>query len=530
MAIRVRELYSGDQEMLYRKMSSTSRRKSTATVMTMALAVAGTGMWGEARAHDGTDHDALGLVEFDTSCGEEAQAKFERGLLLLHHMMYTPSAEAFQEASNAQPDCAMAQWGLAMSSFHPLWPGGPTELEVARGNAAAARLRVMTPQTPREAAYIDAVLAFFDGDETPYPQRLSAWAASQRTVDEQFPDDIEAAAFDALAQMTVASRASDATREIADAGARLEALYVEMPDHPGIIHYAIHAYDHPALAEKGLRFAQDYDRIAPEVAHALHMPSHIFVRLGHWQEAAEWNDRSAAAALKHSTGDVVSNHYPHAMDYGIYARLQLGESQKAEEMLEEFLSTENIEDAFGSAYALASAPARIPLEQENWARAAALPTDIDAGITWDRFPQTVGIRWFAKGIGAARAGDRETAATALSELSVLRETLVARDLGYWVTLLDAQSTAVEAWLAYADGDEANAVATMREAADLEDSVGKSPVTPSAVLPVRELLGDLLMETGDAAGALEAYEAALRISPNRRRSVVGAEAARAAQGQ
>jgi tetratricopeptide (TPR) repeat protein len=462
----------------------------------------------------------LGEVEFEMSCTAAAQAPFERGLLLLHHMMYRQSAAAFEEAAAADPACAMAQWGIAMTKFHPLWPGGPTPEETAAGRAAADRLGGMDPGTAREAGYADAVLAFYEGEDVPYRARLAAWASAQRALAEEHPDDPDARAFASLAQMTVAPRGAEAVPELIESGERMDALRAEAPGHPGAYHYAIHAYDHPALAERGLEVSRAYLDIAPEVPHALHMPTHIFTRLGLWEEAVELNLRSAAAVLDQSGDDVIVDHYPHAVDYAVYAHLQLGRPDEARKVLADMETHDGLEDTFGTAYAAAAAPARIPLETGDWAAAAALPAELHPAVTWDRYPQAVAIRWFAKGLGAARAGDAEAARAALGELEALGEVLRERDARYWLALLEAQTKAIRAWTAMAENDPEAAIALMREAAEIEDGVGKAPVTPGHVLPARELLGDLLREAGRTDEAAEAYEASLATAPNRSRSLAG----------
>lgn len=469
---------------------------------------------------DGLNTAELGEVEFATSCNPTAQPAFEIGLLLLHHMMYRQSASAFEVASKSDPDCAMAQWGIAMTKFHPLWPGGPSPEETEAGRAAIARLAEMDHGTPREAAFIEAAQAFYEGGDKTFRERLVAWSAKQRQIDDAFPDDPEATAFSALAKLTVAPRGPEAVPVLSDAGARMDVLRKMAPLHPASYHYAIHAYDHPALADRAFEIARGYDMLAPEVPHALHMPSHIFTRLGLWQESAAWNARSAAAVLAQSDGEVIADHYPHAMDYAVYAHLQAGDAEAAGVLLAELRAHENLEDSFGSAYAEAAAVARLPLEQDDWTGAAALLVDLNPAISWDRFPQAVAIRCYAKGIGAARAGDLAAAGDALAELAELGEVMEARELGYWLSLLEAQSKSIEAWIALSEGDTDRAVKLMREAADVEDMAGKAPVTPGHVLPARELLGYLLLEVGDAAGATEAYQAVLSVSPNRRRSLAG----------
>ncbi len=498
--------------------------RTTAAVGVAVLAI------GPASAHsldamlEGLDPATLGEVDFATSCITEGQEAFEFGLLLLHHMMYRQSAAAFEAAAEADPDCAMAQWGIAMTKFHPLWPGGPTPEETAAGQAAAARMAQLESGTGREAAYVEAVQAFYAGEGLTFRERLAAWAGKQRELGAAYPDDLDAVAFHALAQLTMAPRGPDAVPVLRDAGGRMDALREKAPRHPGGYHYAIHAYDHPALAEMGLEVARGYDNIAPEVPHALHMPSHIFTRLGLWEESADWNARSAAAVLSQAGDGILADHYPHAIDYAVYAQLQAEDVTAAQALLDDLADHANIEDTFGSAYATSAAPARILLETDDWATAAAMPTDMSPAITWARYPQAVAMRWFAKGLGAARSGDSDAALAALAELSGLRDTMADRDMGYWVALTEAQIASIEAWIALNEGDSNLARALMTDAAEKEDAVGKSPVTPGHVLPARELLGDLLLELGDKEAAAKAYEASLQVSPNRARSLRGLDTA------
>ncbi|MCK0101824.1 hypothetical protein [Pseudohalocynthiibacter sp. F2068] len=488
-------------------------------VSTMVLPLILIGATSGAIAQD--RHANLGEVHFETSCTEAGEAAFETGLLLLHHMMYRQSAKAFMDAEAADPNCAMAQWGIAMSKFHPLWPGGPTPEETAAGHTAAARLSEMDHGSAHEAAFIQAVLAFYQGEDVPYRTRLAAWAAEQRAVLDAFPKDHEARAFASLAQMTVAPKGPDAVPDLIESGARTDSLRADAPRHPGAYHYSIHAYDHPALANRGLDVARGYVSIAPDVPHALHMPTHIFTRLGFWEDSIALNTRSAKAAIDQSVGDAISNHYPHAVDYGVYAHLQLEQVDQAQEMLVGLEQSPNLENNFGTAYAAAAAPARIALEQSDWAAAAHLPSMLHPAVSWERYPQAVAIRWFAIGIGAARSGDGVIARDALAELAKLGSAMEEkRGMDYWLALLEAQSEGIKAWVAYTEWDNESAVTSMRKAAEIEDRVGKAPVTPGHVLPARELLGDLLMATGDMNGAAEAYQAALALSPNRHRSLLG----------
>lgn len=462
------------------------------------------------------DVSGLGRVDFDTSCSADAQAEFDDGITLLHHMMYLQAEAAFGRAAAVDPACAMAQWGIGMANFHPLWAGQPTEDETAQGLAAATRAAALAPGSDREAAYLDAMRAFYDAAPAGYRAQLAAWADAQRAVFDRFPEDVDAGAFAALARLATAPRDPGFTEQRA-VGGLLEELHARAPRHPGVYHYAIHAYDHQPLAELGLPFARGYEDMAPEVPHALHMPSHIFTRLGYWEEAAAWNRRSAAAALTMPAGDATSVHYPHAIDYGVYATLQLGDRAGAEAQVAALLGQARIQDNFGSAYALSAAPGRLALEQEDWPRAAALPVVPHDSLSWEAYPQTRANIWLAKGIGAARSGDAQAARAAEASLAELHAALAERG-GYWAELVDAQRQTVAAWAALADGDSEAALALMRDAADQEDRLGKSGVTPGHVLPARELLGDMLAELGRVGEARVAYEATLASTPGRRRSL------------
>ncbi len=475
--------------------------------------------------HSATDlraETALGQVAFPTTCNGDANAAFQNGLTLLHHMMYVQAEAVFNQAIAQDDNCAMLQWGVAMSNFHPLWPGQPSQGETERGTAAAAMLSSATNLSPVETGLVNAALKFYDSDNGGYRESITAWADAQSAAFEASPDDLDTAAFFALSQLATAPR-GDATMARQDAvGDLLDTLHQTNPDHPGVIHYAIHAYDNPPLADRGLHYAEIYDSIAPSVPHALHMPSHIFVRLGKWDETVAWNIRSAEAAMQQSHGEVVSAHFAHAIDYRIYAHLQRGEFDVAEAVLADFLSIPNHQPNFGSAYALAAAPTRTLLEAERWADAANLSDDMHPAIPWERFPQTVAMRVFARGIGAIRSGDSDKAGRALVKLGELRDGMLATKQDYWASLTEAQMLSIEAWRELAQGNTELAIQLQTKAAEIEDAAGKSPVTPSHVLPARELLGDMFTELGDEARARQAYYATLAHSPNRRRSRLAVE--------
>ena len=462
---------------------------------------------------------ALGSVAFPTTCSTPANVFFQKGLTLLHHMMYLQAEAAFNEGIEQDDSCAMLHWGVAMSNFHPLWPGQPSIAEAERGAIAAQALVGVTDLSPTEAGLVDSIHAFYAPADASYRERIAFWAASLKSAYAATPNDLDIAALYALSLLATAPRGDKTMEQIKTAGTLLDQLHDQAPSHPGVIHYAIHAYDNPTLAEHGLRYARLYDQIAPSVPHALHMPSHIFVRLGYWDEAIEWNRRSADAALAQPHGDLISGHYAHAMDYSIYAHLQRGDFEQAQVALDVFLAVEKHQPNFGSAYALAASPVRVLLEQEKWAEAAALPETMHPAIPWEKFPQCVSMNTFARGLGAIRSGDTEKASEVLKELAELRAVLDARELDYWKSLIEVQMLSIEAWRELALGNNELAIQLQTKAADLEDSVGKSPVTPGHVLPARELLGDLLTEMGRTEDARAAYQATLSLAPNRRRSML-----------
>lgn len=456
-------------------------------------------------------------VDFPTTCPTEADAAINEGLSLLHNMMYIEAEAAFGRAATADPNCAMAQWGISMANFHPLWPGTPSEAETLRGTAAEARLDAMTPGSDVEQAFADAAAAFYAPDHDGYRARLAAWAVAQQTAFEQNPDNIDAAALSALARLATAPRGPDRIEVIARIGDALEVLHEMAPDHPGVIHYAIHAFDNPPLRDRGLPYAEIYESAAPEAAHALHMPAHIFTRTGNWARSIDLNRRSAEAVLRNSE-DVIQTHYAHAIDYMVYAHLQMGQIAEATRLVDEMLSRNNHQVSFGGAYALAASPIRLLLEEERWADAASLSSDMHPSIPWENFPQTVAMRWFAIGLGAARINEVETARAAVEELRGLHDTMQEREQTYWARLTEAQILTVQAWIELAEGNDELALTQQTDAADLEDEIGTSPVTPGHVLPARELLGDMLSALGRHDEAAEAYRATLAQSPNRARSL------------
>jgi tetratricopeptide (TPR) repeat protein len=436
-------------------------------------------------------------------------------------MMYLQAEGEFGTVAELDPGCAMAHWGVAMTLFHPLWAEPSTD-ELKRGREAVRRAKALKPPTAREQGYIAAAKAFYrDWETRDHPMRIAAWEAAQKSVYDANPRDVDAGAFYALSHLATAPKGDKTFSHQRKAGALLEKLRAGAPRHPGLFHYTIHAYDNPMFAHRALEAARSYDKVAPDAPHAQHMPSHIFVRLGLWSDTIAWNARSAAAAMRQSPAGTVSLHYIHAMDYLIYAHLQRAQDGMAADALAEMNAVETYQDSFVSAYAIAAAQARYPLERRQWAEAAALPPRAHGTFPWEKYPWHESITWFARGLGAARSGDAAGARSAAGTLDTLYGRSVKAGQDYWAVLVDAQRKTVTAWAAFSEGKKDRAVEMMREAADIEDSVDKHPVTPGAVLPARELLGDMLLLAGRPAEALKEYDASLRVSPNRFNSLYGA---------
>ncbi|HVT44809.1 MAG TPA: hypothetical protein VMT00_10490 [Thermoanaerobaculia bacterium] len=483
----------------------------------------------EHHAHEHAKPEKLGKVDFPTSCNAAAQERFIRGVALLHSFWYPEAARTFQSAAEADPQCGMAWWGVAMSYYHPLW-APPNSEELKAGSEAAAKAKSIGAKTARERDYVAAINAFYrDHDKVEHPQRARALEQALERMTRAYPQDQEAKVFYALALNSTASP-TDKTYANQKKGAEiLNRFFESSPDHPGVAHYIIHSYDYPALAHLALPAARVYAKIAPSSAHALHMPSHIFVRLGLWDETVASNIDSANAG-RASLKEQKSGHFSwdelHAMDYMAYAWLQRGEDAKAKDLLEKVSRYESADvPNFAVGYAVAAIPARYALERRDWATAAKLEVGPPA-IAWSKFSYAEALTHFARGMGGARSGDLETARAAVARLDAIRGELESQKNTYWAGQVEIQRLAAAGWLARAEGKDKEAVSLLRQAADLEDSTDKHPVTPGSLLPAREMLADLLLELGKPAKALVEYETSLTSAANRFNSLSGA--ARAAQ--
>ena len=472
------------------------------------------------------DHK-LGLVEFNTSCGSEAQASFNLALELLHSFEYDEAEKAFAAAIDKNPGCAMAYWGVAMANFHPLWTP-PSELELKKGVKAVAIAQSIAKKTPREAAYIDAIAAFYNNwEHVDHRSRCIAFEKGMESVHAKYPSDNEATIFYALALTAAADPADKQFRSQRKAGHLLEALYPNEPNHPGIIHYIIHTYDYPELAALALPAARKYAAVAPSSAHALHMPSHIFTRLGLWDECISSNLASVASAQCYAQQAGIEGHWDeelHGLDYLTYAYLQKGQNALARKQCEYLKTIKKVSPLnFKVAYAFASIPARYSLENRRWKEAAHLPID-STTVPWHKFPWQEAILHFARLLGAVHISQLELAKAELVQLQDLHDRLVQEKDAYRANQVAIQLRAGEAWIHLLAGKNAEALVLMNQAADMEDQTEKHPVTPSEVIPARELLGDMLLQLHQPQQALEAYVASLRKHPNRFNGLYGAGAA------
>lgn len=465
---------------------------------------------------------SLGSVEMPMECAGSASDLARSGLALLHHMTYEGSRDAFAEAREADPSCAMAYWGGAMTFIHPLWSDPPTEEAFAAGADLAAAGLALDGLSDVEQAYLSTVNAYYSvGKQTVELPNLTAFAEAWTSVHERFPDDPEAALFHAVTQISIADPSDRSYERQRYASGVARGVLERIPDHPGAHHYVIHANDYPSLADRAVPVARSYAEIAPAVPHALHMPAHIMTRLGYWPESVDLNTRSSEAALQHPSGDMVSPQYHHAVDYLVYARLQQGDDEAARAWVDTIASLEGPHTAHPAvAYAFAAVPARYALERQQWTEAASLTPRTPADFPWERYPAMDAIAYFARGLGAARSGDDEIARAAMGELAILRDR-TAETAPYWSNQIEIQRLSIEAWIDYSGGRTEDAVAKMRRAAEMESATDKHPVTPGEVLPANELLGDMLLELGRYNEARAAYEQALERSPNRFNSLFGA---------
>lgn len=496
------------------------------------------------------DLRTAGKVDFPISGAAAVLPEFARGVALLHSFFYEEARRIFTAVSEQDPTCAMAQWGIAMTWWHPIWTP-PTADEMTAGKAAIDKAMAMIRPaerdygvtegtTDRERRFITALNAYYHAPDGPATgavgqschgpvgsrDRAVAYEKAMRELADKYPDDVEAQTFYSLGILAVGyATPNDTTLSKQGEAARiLEKLRTKNPNHPGITHYLIHSYDYPSLAERGLTAAQAYGSIAPWVPHALHMPSHIFTRLGMWEESVTANRAASEAARAYAVvrhRDATEAEELHALDYMAYSYLQEGQDGEAKKIVD-FAGTvrkSNPELEFSAAYALAAIPSRYALERNDWAGAAALT--IPNVPHWSSFPFMEALIEYAHALGRVHTGDLDGAQKAIDRMRQLREATTDPKFDYFKRHLDLQMQTASAWLAYGQGKKEEAVAVLRRMADAEDVLGKHPVSPGALVPVREQLGGLLLEMGQPKEAQRAFEAALKIYPGRFRGLYGA---------
>jgi tetratricopeptide (TPR) repeat protein len=486
----------------------------------------------EEHQHHGSS-EQIGKVNFVVSCSPQAQHNFNRAVAWLHSFEYGESERAFKEIETIDSQCAMAHWGIAMSLYHQLW-SPPSRAELEQGARAVQQAKQIGPKTSRERDYIDAIAQFYDDSQkSEHPTRAIRYERAMERLYERYPSDREAGVFYALALNATALATTPMDKSYAKqkkAAVILNRVLRLEPEHPGVTHYLIHSYDYPPLAQLALGAARNYARIAPASAHALHMPSHIFTRLGLWDEDIAMNIRSVNAGKQYAQRNHLEGAWDeqlHSMDYLAYAYLQQARDKEARAVLDELKSIQKTDPVtFKCAYSFAAIPARWALERRKWSEAAELKLE-PADFPWPRFLWAQAITHFARAIGAARSGDADKARHEISKLAEIQKLQTGVKDNYdWATQVEIQRRGAAAWLAKIEGRNQEALELMRSAADLEDSTDKHPVTPGAVVPARELLGDLLLDLNQATDARKEYERSLEVSPNRFNSLYGA--ARAAE--
>ena len=476
--------------------------------------------------HDHHAGQSLGSVTFTTSCAAAVQPDVNRAMAMLHSFWFQEANRAFTQVAAADSTCAIAHWGVAMTQWGNPFVRQPIPADrIKAGVAAAERAAALAPRaTHREQLYVDAALALWrDAEKVNHEERMARHEAAMEKLYAAHPEDAEAAMFYARAVIAHAPPADLEFKRQLYAASLLEPLFQRQPDHPGLAHYIIHTFDSPKLASHGLAAARRYAAIAPAAPHALHMPSHIFTRLGHWDESIETNRRSAAAEP-----DVASA--VHAHDYMVYAFLQQGRDGEARQIVSRTL--EATRDAPGKVYFYGAIlgynamalPSRYALERSAWGEAAQV-----AVPPGDAAPYVEAVARFTRAIGQARSGQSAAAKAEVQRLAALRDTLAARGDAYWATVVGAQRLAAEAWVAQAESRKADAADLARRGAELEETVEKHPITPGPLLPARELEADLLMELGRPADALRSYDLTLAREPGRARALYGAARAAARAG-
>jgi tetratricopeptide (TPR) repeat protein len=459
-----------------------------------------------------TDDDQFGKVHFSTSCNDQAQRRFDRAMRYQHSFWYRPAKEIFEQALQADPGCAIAYWGIALSLLsNPHVP--PPKDNLAQGLATLEKARSIGARTQRERDYTDALLVFYaDHDKLPHGARVQAYLKAMEALAARYPADDEAQIEYAITLNVAASPNDKSYANQLKGAALLEPIFRRQPRHPGVAHYLIHLYDYPPIAEKGLDAARRYASIAPAAPHAQHMPSHIFTRVGYWKDSIASNAASvsAAKAAKEPHDQL------HAMDYMVYAHLQVAQDRQAREVVEEMAALTGYSPSVRTGpYAVAASQARYMIERGDWRGAASLQ------VRPSPVAYVEAVSHFARALGAARSGDPDSARADIAKLAELREKLQQAKDEYWSEQVDIQYQVATAWLLNAEGRHTEALRAMSAVADAEDKTEKSVVTPGPLAPARELYAAMLLERGNPREALAAFEATLIKEPNRLGATIGA---------
>jgi tetratricopeptide (TPR) repeat protein len=503
--------------MRWKRILTTVLTSGFIAVLASAGTVADTG----GKSPEGTKR---GEVNFPISCNAAAQKRFNQAVWILHSFWYEEAVKAFADVTASDPDCAMGYWGVAMSHWYPLWYP-PNAAALKAGSEAVEKALAARQKTDREGDYILAIAIFYrDNDKIDHRTRAVAYEKAMEQVHQRYPDDREAGVFYSLALVATAPPTDKTYANQKKARAILETVRAEQPNHPGVAHYLIHTNDSAEMAEDGLTAALCYADIAPAVPHALHMPSHIFTRLGMWRQSVDANRAATAAGLSYVREelgpDAFNGEAVHSMDYMEYAYLQMGRDRDAKRVVDELLTFRraNVPN-LPMAYAIAAMPARYAVERRNWPEAAALATP-PMPFPWERFPWAEAMIAYTRALGAAHTGDIAGAETEIAKLQSLKQKLDQAKDDYWAKQVEVQRLAASGILAHAQGDNKKAVELVRAAADLDASMDKHPATPAEVVPAREVLADLLLELNDPAAALKEYQQTVTAERNRFRSLVG----------
>jgi tetratricopeptide (TPR) repeat protein len=473
--------------------------------------------------------EIFGSVSFSATVPSAFQNDFNMAIALLHSFEYDEAEKMFAKVIDEAPDCAMAYWGVAMSNFHPLW-APPSQVDLQKGLQAIKLARSIGKKTKKESDYIEAIAKFFeDNDKLDHKTRVLKFEKAMEEIYSSYPDDKEVAVFYALALNAAVDPADKTYRRQRKSFELLSPIFQEQPLHPGIAHYIIHNMDYPGLAELALPAARKYASIAPGSSHAQHMPSHIFTRLGLWDECIKSNLASMSSAQCYAEKANLKGHFDeelHALDYLIYAYLQKKDDISAKQQLEYLVSMNEISPAnFKVAYAFAASPSRYALERKDWTMAAGLQLH-PANFSWKDFPWQEAIIHFARVLGNVHLNKINKAEKELDTLKTLHQTLsVQKNKAMEAAQVDVQIKTSEAWIELKKGNKLKAKELMIAAADKEDGMEKHSVTPGAVLPARELLGEMLLELNEPVLALEAFTQNQKTNPNRRNGTTGLNVAK-----